>query len=91
MVASGANPGPAIAYQPGPICLSTTTQNFGTVASLTAVIIFCTVANDALFSTAVPTMKPGTSEGKISGTLKASHNWMNRVALSAESTNNTPP
>ena len=36
-------------------------------------------------------MKPGTSARNSSGRLNASHSWMNRVALSAESTNSTPP
>ena len=36
-------------------------------------------------------MKPGTSARNSSGTLNASQSWTNRVALSAESTNSTPP
>ena len=36
-------------------------------------------------------MKPGTSARNSSGTLNASQSWMKRVALSAESTNSTPP
>ncbi len=36
-------------------------------------------------------MNPGTSARNSSGTLNASQSWMNRVALSAESTNSTPP
>ena len=36
-------------------------------------------------------MKPGTSARNTSGTLNASHSQMNRAALSAESTNSTPP
>ena len=36
-------------------------------------------------------MKPGTSARNRSGTLNASHSQMKRAALSAESTNSTPP
>ena len=36
-------------------------------------------------------MKPGTSDRKISGMLNASHSCTKCVALSAESTNSTPP
>ena len=36
-------------------------------------------------------MNPGTSARYSSGTLNASHSQMNRAALSAESTNSTPP
>ena len=43
------------------------------------------------FSTAVPTMKPGTSARNSSGTLNASQSCTKRVALSAESTKSTPP
>ena len=39
MHASGANAGPANAYSPAPYALRTITDNFGTVASDTAVII----------------------------------------------------
>ena len=91
IVASGAKPGPAIAYRPAPYALRTTTQIFGTVASLIAVIIFAPWRMIPCFSTAAPTMKPGTSARNSSGTLNASHNCTNRVALSAESTNRTPP
>ena len=80
-----------MAYRPAPYALRTTTEIFGTVASATALIIFAPCRMMPCLSTAVPTMKPGTSARKSSGTLNASHNWMNRVALSAESTNSTPP
>ena len=36
-------------------------------------------------------MNPGTSQRYTSGMLNASHIQMNRAALSAESTNSTPP
>ena len=36
-------------------------------------------------------MKPGTSDRNTSGTLNASQSCTNRVALSAESMNSTPP
>src|SRR3954451_11526994 len=91
MQASGSKPGPAIAYSPAPYALRTMTEIFGTVASDTALIILAPWRMIPSRSTAVPTMKPGTSARKSSGTLNASHNWMKRVALSAESTNNTPP
>ena len=42
-------------------------------------------------STSVPIMNPGTSARNTSGMLNASHSQMNRAALSAESTNRTPP
>ena len=42
-------------------------------------------------STCVPIMKPGTSARNSSGTLNASQSQMKRAALSAESTNSTPP
>ena len=42
-------------------------------------------------STALPIMKPGTSARNTSGIPKASHSQMKRAALSAESTNSTPP
>jgi hypothetical protein len=71
--------------------LRTTTQIFGTVASLIAVIILAPCRMMPCFSTAVPTMNPGTSERNSSGTLNASHSCTKRVALSAESTNSTPP
>ena len=71
--------------------MRTITQIFGTVASETALIILAPCRMMPWRSTAVPTMKPGTSARNTSGTLKASHIWMNRAALSAESTNSTPP
>ena len=71
--------------------MRTTTQIFGTVASDTALIILAPCRMMPCFSTAVPTMKPGTSARNSSGTLNASHSWMNRVALSAESVKSTPP
>jgi hypothetical protein len=61
------------------------------VASAIAVIILAPCRMMPCFSTALPTMKPGTSERKINGRLNASHSCTNRVALSAESTNSTPP
>ncbi len=42
-------------------------------------------------STALPIMNPGTSARNTSGMPKASHSQTKRVALSAESTNSTPP
>jgi hypothetical protein len=42
-------------------------------------------------STCVPIMNPGTSARNRSGTLKALQVQMKRAALSAESTNRTPP
>src|SRR5438876_325240 len=42
-------------------------------------------------STCEPIMNPGTSARNTSGTLNASHSQMKRAALSAESTNSTPP
>src|SRR5215475_15832352 len=78
-VASGSKPGPAIAYSPAPYALRTITQIFGTVASETALIIFAPCRMMPSFSTAVPTMKPGTSARNSSGTLNASQVWMNRV------------
>jgi hypothetical protein len=71
--------------------LRTTTQIFGTVASEIALIILAPCRMMPCFSTALPTMKPGTSERKSNGTLNASHIWTNRVTLSAESTKSTPP
>ena len=66
-------------------------RSSGTVASDTALIILAPCRMMPCRSTAVPTMKPGTSARNSSGTLKASQSWMKRVALSAESTNSTPP
>jgi len=90
-VASGSNPGPAIAYRPAPYAFRTTTQIFGTVASDIAAIIRAPCLMIPCRSTAVPTMKPGTSARNSSGMPNASQVWMNRAALSAESTNKTPP
>ena len=67
------------------------TDTLGTVASDTAVIILAPWRMIPCRSTSVPTMKPGTSARNTSGMLKASHSQMNRAALSAESTNSTPP
>ena len=61
------------------------------MASEIAVIIFAPCRMMPCFSTAEPTMKPGTSDRKSSGTLNASHSCTKRVALSAESTKSTPP
>src|SRR2546422_4058614 len=91
IVASGSNPGPAIAYRPAPYDLRTTTQNFGTVASLTAVISLAPWRMIPCRSTAEPIMNPGTSARNTSGMLNASHSHTNLATLSAESTNSTPP
>ena len=88
---SGSKAGPAIAYSPAPYALRTTTEIFGTVASLTALIILAPCLMIPSRSTAVPIMNPGTSARKSSGTLKALHVQMKRAALSAESENSTPP
>src|SRR5438105_13694850 len=88
---SGSKAGPAMAYNPAPYAFRTITDTFGTVASDTAVIILAPWRMIPSRSTWVPIMKPGTSHKNTNGTLKASHNQMNRAALSAESTNNTPP
>src|SRR4051795_13730609 len=90
-VASGSNAGPDMAYSPAPYALRTITETFGTVASDTAVIILAPWRMIPCRSTAVPTMNPGTSARNSSGTLNASHSCTNLVALSAESTNSTPP
>src|SRR6266545_3404460 len=80
IVASGSNPGPAIAYSPAPYALRTTTQIFGTVASAIALIILAPWRMMPWRSTAAPTMNPGTSDRNTSGTLNASHSCTNRVA-----------
>ncbi len=61
-VASGPNPGPAIAYNPAPYALRNTTQTWGTVASDTAVIILAPCRMIPCRSTSIPIMNPGTSE-----------------------------
>ena len=66
------------------------TENLGTSALAIAVIILAPCRMMPCRSTAAPTMNPGTSCRKISGTLKASHMVMNRAALSAESTKIAP-
>ena len=71
--------------------MRTITEIFGTVASLTALIILAPCRMIPSRSTAVPIMKPGTSARNSSGTLKALHVQMKRAALSAESLNSTPP
>ena len=71
--------------------MRTTTEIFGTVASETAEIIFAPWRMIPWRSTSVPIMKPGTSARNRSGTLNALQVAMKRAALSAESTNNTPP
>ena len=71
--------------------MRTTTQILGTVASDIAAIILAPCLMMPCRSTAVPTMKPGTSARNSSGMPNASQVWMNRAALSAESTNSTPP
>ena len=64
---------------------------FGTVASVTALIIFAPWRMIPWRSTAVPIMKPGTSARNSSGRLNALHSQMKCAALSAMSTNSTPP
>ena len=91
MQQSGSNAGPAIAYSPAPYALRTMTEIFGTVASETALIIFAPWRMIPSRSTLVPIMNPGTSARNSSGTLKALQVQMKRAALSAESTNSTPP
>jgi hypothetical protein len=71
--------------------LRTITDSFGTVASETAEIIFAPARMMPWRSTCVPIMKPGTSARNSSGTLNALQVQMKRAALSAESTNSTPP
>jgi hypothetical protein len=71
--------------------LRTITLTFGTVASLTAVIILAPWRMMPSRSTWEPIMKPGTSARKTRGTLKALLSQMKRAALSAESPNRTPP
>ena len=71
--------------------MRTTTEIFGTVASETAEIIFAPWRMIPLRSTCVPIMKPGTSARNSSGMLNALQVQMKRAALSAESTNSTPP
>ena len=71
--------------------MRTITEIFGTVASLTALIIFAPCLMMPSRSTCVPIMKPGTSARNSSGTLNALHVQMKRAALSAESQNSTPP
>jgi hypothetical protein len=56
-----------------------------------AVIIFAPWRMIPWRSTCVPIMKPGTSARNTRGTLKASQHHTKRAALSAESTNSTPP
>src|SRR5438132_947106 len=91
MVASGSNPGPAIAYKPAPYALRTTTQSFGTDASDTAVMSLAPWRMMPWRSTAEPIMNPGTSARNTSGMLNASHSHTNRATLSEESTKRTPP
>ena len=71
--------------------MRTITESFGTVASETALIIFAPWRMIPWRSTSVPIMNPGTSARNSSGTLNALQVMMNRAALSAESTNSTPP
>ena len=71
--------------------MRTITDSFGTVASLTAEIILAPWRMIPCFSTAVPIMKPGTSARNSSGIPNALQVQMKRAALSAESTNSTPP
>jgi hypothetical protein len=91
IVASGSNPGPAIGVQPGAVGLAHHDTDLGYGRLGDRVIILAPCRMMPCFSTAEPTMKPGTSERNSSGTLNASQSWTNRVALSAESTNSTPP
>src|SRR3954452_299724 len=67
------------------------TDSFGTVASETALIILAPWRMIPWRSTCVPIMKPGTSARNSSGRLNALHVQMKRAALSALSTNSTPP
>ena len=71
--------------------MRTITEIFGTVASDTAAIIFAPALMMPWRSTLVPIMKPGTSARNSSGMLNALQVQMKRAALSAESTNSTPP
>ena len=64
---------------------------FGTVASLTANSILAPCRMMPCFSTADPTMKPGTSCRNTSGMLNASHSHTKRAALSAAFTSSAPP
>ena len=64
---------------------------FGTVASLTANSILAPCRMIPCFSTALPTMKPGTSCRNTSGMLNASHSHTKRAALSAAFTSSAPP
>src|SRR2546430_10818620 len=89
--ASGSNAGPHMAYNPAPYALRTITETLGTVASVTAVIIFAPWRVIPSRSTAGPIMKPGAAAGETSGTLKASHSQMKPAALSAGVTHNKPP
>src|SRR3954467_1450920 len=91
MQQSGSNAGPAIAYSPAPYALRTITEILGTVASETAEIILAPWRMMPWRSTSVPIMNPGTSARNSSGMLNALQVQMNRAALSAESTNRTPP
>ena len=63
----------------------------GTVASDTAKSIFAPCRMMPCFSTAEPTVKPGTSWRNTSGIPKASHSHTKRAALSAEFTSSVPP
>ena len=71
--------------------MRTITEIFGTVASDTAEIIFAPWRMIPWRSTSAPIMNPGTSARNSSGTLNALQVQMKRAALSAESTNSTPP
>src|SRR3954464_3189467 len=63
----------------------------GTVASLTANNILAPWRMMPCFSTALPTMKPGTSCRNTSGMLNASHSHTNRAGLSAAFTSSAHP
>ena len=71
--------------------MRSTIEIFGTVASDTANSILAPWRMMPCFSTAVPTMKPGTSCRNTSGMSKASHSHTNRAALSAAFTSRAPP
>ena len=68
-----------------------TTVILGTVASEMAKSILAPWRMMPCFSTADPTMKPGTSIRNTSGIPNASHSHVKRAALSAEFTSRAPP
>ena len=66
-------------------------MTFGTVALATACSIFEPWRMIPAASTFVPTMNPGTSCRKTSGTPKALQRFTKRAALSDESLSRMPP